>query len=130
MYQTNAAAYREMEVRSASPGQLLVMVYDHLLVSLRRARIAMESRNVEVRMTTLGKCRAALEELLGSLDFEKGGQISKDLSALYTFLLVELVELGHRPDVAKLDRLTAIVADLRDGFVQAAATASVATAGR
>ena len=124
MYQSSAAAYKEMEVRSASPGQLVVIVYDHLLVSLRRARIAMEAGNIELRSTTLAKCRAAVEELLGGLDFAQGGGIAKNLGSLYAFLLTELVDLGMRPDPKRLDRLTGIVAELRDAFAQAAAQAS------
>ena len=34
-----AARYREAEVLSASPAQLVVIVYEHLLINLRRARV-------------------------------------------------------------------------------------------
>ena len=34
-----AVAYREREVLTAAPGRLVVIVFDHLLVNLRRARI-------------------------------------------------------------------------------------------
>lgn len=56
-YSSNAEQYREMAVISASPAQLLTMLYDHLLVNLRRARMAVESDNVELRCEYLGKCQ-------------------------------------------------------------------------
>lgn len=115
-YASQAAVYREMDVMSASPGQLVVMLYDHLLVSMRRARVAMEARNVEQRVKLLDKSRSILSELLVTLDHEKGGDVAKNLSALYTFLLSEMVDVGIRSDVRRLERLTAIVADLRDAF--------------
>lgn len=115
-YASQAAVYREMDVMSASPGQLVVMLYDHLLVSMRRARIAMEARNVEQRMKLLDKSRTILSELLVTLDHEKGGDVAKNLSGLYTFLLSELVDVGIRSDARRLERLTGIVADLRDAF--------------
>lgn len=115
-YASQAAVYREMDVMSASPGQLVVMLYDHLLVSMRRAKIAMEARNVEQRVKLLDKSRTILSELLVTLDYEKGGDVAKNLSGLYTFLLSELVDVGIRSDARRLERLTGIVAELRDAF--------------
>ena len=63
-YASAAVAYREREVLSAAPGRLVVMVFDHLLVNLRRARIAMEANNVQVRVEAIAKAREAAMELL------------------------------------------------------------------
>jgi flagellar protein FliS len=125
-YAAQASRYREMEVLGASRGQLVVLLYDHLLVSLRRARLAADSGNVELRTASLDKCRAVVSELLVTLDFERGGELARNLSALYTFLLSELVDVGVARDASRLDRLTeGVVAELRDAFVQVAATAPV-----
>lgn len=115
-YATHAAQYQEVAVRSASPGQLVVMLYDHLLVSLRRTRLAIEHPDVERRGAALDRARTALSELLVTLDHERGGEVAQQLSGVYTFLLGELVDAGVRPDLARLDRVLAIVADLRDAF--------------
>lgn len=123
-----AARYQEMEVMAATPGQLVVVVYDHLLVSLRRARIAMERGDVEGRVTQLDKVRAAIGELLATLDFDRGGDIARQLSALYAFFLSELTDLGTRADVERLDRISAMVQELRDAFAQIAGTAHSAPA--
>ncbi len=122
-YTSQAAAYREMEVLSATPGQLAVIVYDHLLVSLRRARIALDGGSFELRSATLEKCRAIITELLVTLDHERGGTLAQELSSLYTFFLSELVDVGMNPDAGRLDRITGMVSELRDAFVQAAAVA-------
>ena len=122
-YATHAAQYQEVAVRSASPGQLVVMVYDHLLLHLRRARLAVEQGNVELRAASLDKARAALAELLATLDHERGGEIARQLSGVYTFLLAELVDLGLRPSPARLDRVTAMATDLREAFATIAHTA-------
>ncbi|MCU0619579.1 MAG: flagellar export chaperone FliS [Gemmatimonadaceae bacterium] len=116
----NGAQYREMQVRTASPARLVVLLYEHLEVTMRRARLAIDNGQVELRVTNLGKARAILAELLGTLDFEKGGTIATDLSALYSFLLAELVDVGMTRDVARLDRLTGIVRTLGEGFAGAA----------
>jgi flagellar protein FliS len=117
-YATHAAQYQEVAVRSASPAQLVVLVYDHLLLQLRRARVAIEQDNVELRGASLEKARAALSELLVTLDHDRGGEISRQLSGVYAFLLAELVDIGLHPSTARLERVTAMLAELRDAFAQ------------
>jgi len=118
-YTSQAAAYRELEVLSASPAQLVVILYDHLLVNLRKTRFALDLTAAERRAELLGKCRDVVTELLVTLDHEKGGSIAKELSGLYTFLLRAFLDLGTKPDATQLERVTAIVQDLRDAFAQA-----------
>lgn len=120
-YATHAAQYQEVAVRSATPAQLVVMVYDHLLLNLRRARLAAEQGNVELRLASLDRARAALGELLAGLDLERGGELAAQLNGLYAFFLGELVDVGPRTPVARLDRVIAMVAELRASFATVAA---------
>jgi flagellar protein FliS len=117
-YTKQAARYRETEVLTATPGQLVVLLYDHLLTSLRRARAAMEAGNVELQGECLEKSRNVLTELLVTLDRERGGEVAANLGALYSFLLGELVQVGIRADMRRLDRVTNMIAELRDAFAQ------------
>jgi flagellar protein FliS len=115
-YSNAAVAYREREVLTASPAQLVVIVYDHLLVNLRRARMAHDARNNEVRVESIAKAREAISELLVTLDVERGGEMAQGLRSLYAFVLSELVDAGMRHDAARLDRITKMVSELRDAF--------------
>lgn len=117
-YAAPASTYQEVAVRSASPGQLVVMVYDHLLLNLRRARMGMERQDVELRLVAFDRARQALGELLSTLDHERGGEVAGQLNALYTFMFGELTELGTRADIARLDRVIAMVTELRDTFAE------------
>lgn len=125
-YATHAAQYQEVAVRSAAPGQLVVMVYDHLLLHLRRARLAVEQGNVELRVASFDRARAALGELLSTLDHERGGEMAQQLSGVYAFLLGELTDLGRHPTVARLDRVTRMAEELRDAFATIAGTPALA----
>jgi flagellar protein FliS len=128
-YGKQATRYRETEVLTATPGQLVVLLYDHLLVSLRRARVAMEAGEADVKSDNLEKGRNVLTELLVTLDREKGGEVAANLGALYSFLLGELVQVGVRSDVARLDRVTHMIGELRDAFAQVS-TSSAALAAQ
>ena len=59
---------------------------------------------------------------------EAGGDVAKSLSGLYTFFFGEMVDLALKPDVARLDRVTAMIGELRDAFAQAAAAPAEAFA--
>jgi flagellar protein FliS len=114
-YAHAATAYREREVMTASPARLVVIVYDHVLANLNRARIAREAGKLDVQIESIAKARDGVTELLVTLDSERGGAIATQLQSLYTFILSELVD-GSRVDPRKLERITQIVHDLRDAF--------------
>ena len=118
-YGKQAARYRETEVLTATPGQLVVLLFDHLLVALHRAKTAMENAEFEQQGAHLEKSRNILTELLVTLDRERGGEIATNLSALYSFLLGELVQVGIRADHARLDRVTHMIEELRGAFAEA-----------
>ncbi len=109
-----------MQVLSASPARLTVLLFEHLEVVLRRSQTAIRSNQIELRVENLGKARAIISELLGTLDIERGGAIALDLSMLYGFLLAELVDVGIRRDVVRLGRLIGIVNTLSSAFSLAA----------
>ena len=115
-YANAAVTYREREVLTASPGKLVVIIFDHLLVNIRRAKIALETGKVEMRVEALGKARAAVMELLMSTDVERGGAIAQNLRSLYVFVFNELMSIRQPTDAARLDRISGIALTLRDAF--------------
>ncbi|WP_310572150.1 flagellar export chaperone FliS [Gemmatimonas sp.] len=127
-YASQSSSYREMEIQSASPERLVVIVFEQLVVNLERARIAMDRKDVELRVTSLRRARGLVGELLATLDFEKGGPLANQLADLYQFMLYELVDIGQRGDVATLRKLVNIATSLRDGFTAAAAAGNVGVA--
>jgi flagellar secretion chaperone FliS len=119
-YATQVASYREMEILSASPERLVVLLFDHLVVHLHRVRIAIDSNDVALRTASLFKARGIVSELLSTLDFEKGGRIASDLASLYRFLLGEMAEVGLHRDARRVEKLMKISEELRAGFTGAA----------
>ena len=117
-YANQAARYRNAELESASPGQLVVMLFDKILLTLRRARLAIESRSIEDRVELLLKANEMITELRVSLDFEQGGAIAQNLDALYAFSLRQLFEASRTGDAAKIDGVVRVMDELRDAFAQ------------
>ena len=92
------------------------MVYDHVLANLARAAVAHHNNLVEARVEAVAKARDGISELLATLDLEKGGEIAAQLSALYSFMLAELVDAGLKFDEKKTGRLVGMIRELRDAF--------------
>ncbi|HEX3868004.1 MAG TPA: flagellar export chaperone FliS [Gemmatimonadaceae bacterium] len=116
-----ASSYREREILTASPAKLVVIVFDHMLANLRRARIAIDAKKIEARIEAAGKARGAVLELWSSTDVERGGQLAWNLRSLYVFMFTEIAAIVHAPDAERVDRLTAIAVTLREGFATIAA---------
>ncbi len=117
-----------MQVLSASPARLTVLLFEHLEVVMRRAQTAIRNEQIEQRVEHLGQAREIISELLGTLDIEQGGEIAIDLSMLYGFLLAELVDVGIRRDGVRLGRLIGIVHTLSTAFAAAEKQLDDATA--
>ena len=116
MSYSQANVYREREVLTASPEKLVVMTFDHVLVNLRRARLAIESKNIELRVESMGRAREGVMELLVSVDAERGGEMATNLRALYAYALREFTAIGRSRDVKQLDAVTNIIGNLREAF--------------
>ena len=126
MSYSQANVYREREVLTASPEKLIVITFDHILVNLRRGRLAIEAGDIELRAKSLGKAREGVMELLMSVDLERGGEVANNLCALYSFVVREVLEVGRTRDLAKLDAVVAVVNNLREAFAAIAADPKLA----
>ena len=94
------------------------MLFDKILLTLRRARLAVEARNIEDRVELILKANEMITELRVSLDFEQGGAIAQNLDALYAFSLRQLFEASRTGDAAKIDGVVRVMDELRDAFAQ------------
>ena len=126
MSYSQANVYREREVLTASPEKLVVITFDHILVNLRRARLAIEAGSIERRVQSLSKAREGVMELLTSVDVERGGAVANNLLALYSFAVREMLEIGRTKDVAKLDGVVTVISNLREAFATIAADPKLA----
>jgi len=114
-------AYRESAVMTASPTQLVVMLYDGAGRFLRQAvALQQEGRALDANRP-LDRARAIVEELLATLDIERGGDVATRLQAIYVFVLGELTDQRFKPDPEALAKIVTLLAELRESWAQIAA---------
>ncbi len=97
------------------------MLFDRIVLTVRRARTALDARDIEQRTEQILKASEMIGELRLSLDHEQGGEIATQLDALYAFALRELFDANRHQDGAKLDVVLRICAELREAFAGAQA---------
>jgi len=115
------ARYMGDTVATASPQQLLVMLYDRLAVDLERAETALGEGDRVAASQQLTHAQDILFELQSSLrvDLWDGGP---RLAALYSWLITELVQANVKGDRNRVAACRQIVEPLRDAWRQAAAS--------
>jgi flagellar protein FliS len=96
---SSLASYLEQKTLSASPLELVAMVYAKAISDVREARRQLAARNIELRSKAISKACDAIGELEGSLDMKAGGDLSLRLSGLYRYCLVRLLDANlHQTD--------------------------------
>jgi flagellar protein FliS len=106
---------------TASPGQLVVMLYDGLVRDLAQAEQGMIDGEFHVSNERLIHAQQIVLELFASLERDawEGGP---GLAKIYLFLTTELVNANVTRDVNKVRACRALVEPLRDAWVDALAT--------
>lgn len=121
-YGTSAGSdrYREMEILAMSPARRVVLLYTHLQVVLRKARLHLDRGEIEARVDRLAQAQEIVYELLASLDREAGGELAARLAEIYAWLFGELGRINQKPDVAALEQVLKVVTELAEAWEGAA----------
>jgi flagellar protein FliS len=112
-------AYRQSAVLSASPGELVVMLYDAARRFLRQASVAMGEGQIERAHNALRRAELIIGHLDGTLDDEQG-QISERLHAIYQFSLAHLNRGRMAQDKRMLDEVGNMLGELREAWAEIA----------
>jgi flagellar secretion chaperone FliS len=95
--------YQTVQVTTTDKGRLLLMMYEGAIKFLKQSKLGLEAGDVAKFCKYLSKAQAIIAELMNTLDFEKGGQIAKDLERLYDFILFYLTEANLYKDLKRID---------------------------
>jgi flagellar protein FliS len=116
-------AYQKQSILTASPGQLVLLMYDGSLRFMAQARAAFllppdDFRRIQQINTALLRAQAVLAELRSNLDHSAGGELSATLDRLYDYYLRRLQEANLRKDEAPIIEVESLVRSLRDGWAE------------
>lgn len=103
----------ESAINGADPHELISMLFKGALMAIADAKGEMARNETVAKGKSISKAIAIIGEgLNASLDQRVGGELSKDLSSLYGFMVNRLVAANLNNDVAILDEVTRLLAEL------------------
>ena len=118
-----ARTYRANAVLTASPGQLVLMLYDGALKSMALARDAFSQsadspRRIENINQHLQKAQAIISELQSGLNMEVGGDFALTMHRLYDYHNRCLFQANLQKKVDQVVVVEGLVRELRDAWAQ------------
>ena len=125
-YSNAISTYKETKVKTASQGQLIIMLYDGAIKHLDKGLELLSSNregkvnpgNIEMISNSILKAEEIITELIVSLDFEQGGDIATNLFALYTWFNKELVEANIQHDVPRIMAVRSHLSELKNAWTE------------
>ncbi|PTQ70079.1 flagellar export chaperone FliS [Pseudomonas sp. GV071] len=106
----------EAKAASASPYELVLMLFDGLLDELARARGHIEGKRYQQKGRSLEKCLNILNGLNGALDYEQGGELVQGLARLYDYCIYKVSDVSVSLSLADLDEVVRLLGTLREGW--------------
>ena len=111
--------YQENSVLSAEPTRLTLLLYQGSVKFIKSALMSLESKNFEETHVAILRAHGIISELMATLDFERGGEIAKNLERLYDYALRELIEADIKKDASHLELALRVVEPLADAWEEA-----------
>jgi flagellar protein FliS len=114
---TNAQeVYRQQKILTASPMELILMLYDGIRKDLLQAQIAIEKKNMQMAHDKLINAQDIVIELINSLDFKYS--ISNELLSIYEFLQKLLQDINVKKDASLIPEAMELVGTLKEAWIQ------------
>ena len=112
--------YLQDSINTATPGKLLVMLYDRLVLDLVQGEEGLRTGDREQANERITHAQEIILELRATLDLEAWAGAA-GLAGLYVFLLTELIQANIKRDADKVATCRGLVEPLRDAWREAAA---------
>ena len=112
-------AYKKTSVNTASKEQVLLMLYQAAIKNCKKAIEAIDQKKIAAKGEYIGKLQDIIIELNNSLDFEVGGDIAKELSSLYDYILFSSSQANIKIDKEPLEGCLNVLNTLYAGWSEA-----------
>ena len=114
--------YQDMKVQTASPAQIMIMLYDGAIRFSLQAKKKIEDQDFEGKGVFISKTQAIIDELMNSLDFNIAPDLCTNLQQLYIYINERLTHANIKMDAEAMNEVIELLNILRDGWKQALAS--------
>lgn len=115
--------YKQASVQTASPGKLILMLFDGALRFLEASKIGFREpaenfRRNEIIYNNITKSVNIFLELQSSINLEKGGDLAKTLYSLYDYMIRQLHKANLEKDIELVIEVERLLLPLREAWSQ------------
>ena len=115
-YDAKLAQYKKTNVTTATGVELVVLCYEQAIKSLSEAKVYYEQKEYIQKGKALQNALDIIGELKVALDFERGGEIAKNLDAIYAYIMKTLLEAGIKRQLDSFDHSIQILRELKEAW--------------
>ena len=116
------ASYGDVKVTTGVTGadniQLIQMLFDGLIESLATAKGHIERGSISEKSKSLARAGRIVVGLQGALDFDKGGDIARNLNDLYSYVTRRLFHVNAHNDLEALQEVHNLMNEIRSAWLQ------------
>ena len=117
----------ESAVMSASPHQLVVLLFDGALSAMKKATILMEQGDIPGKGQALSKALNIINNgLRAGLNHEAGGEIAGNLDDLYEYMTRRLLQANLNNDLAAIEEVERLLTNIADAWKEIGPNANAA----
>ncbi len=102
---------------TASPEELVMMLYNGIIRFVNEAKQAIDDKNIERAHNSITRAQDIVLELMSTLDMQY--DISKNLYSIYDYISRRLIEANLKKDKVALDEVESLISDLKDTWGKA-----------
>src|SRR5688500_13762950 len=111
-------SYRQVSLKTATPGQIVLMLFEGAIRSLERAEVGFElddpAEANETIHNNIHRTQEILHELNMALDVTNGGNLAETLRGLYEYIDRRLIERNVKKSAEGVEEARRHVGVLRD----------------
>lgn len=116
-----AQAYRNNSIKTASPAELTLMLYDGAVKFENIALAAIEEKNIEKAHENIRKAENIIKELRGTLDHKY--PVWEDFDRVYAYIYQQLVQANIHKEKEPLEEALNRTREMRDTWKEVIKTA-------
>jgi flagellar secretion chaperone FliS len=103
-------------VATADSVQLIQMLFDGLMESLKSAEGQIRRGAIEEKSKSLSRASKIVLGLQGALDFNAGGEIARNLDELYGYVTRRLLHVNLHNDLEALAEVTSLISEIQSAW--------------
>lgn len=111
--------YQKNQVETASPEQILIMLYNAAINFLNKAKLNLDNNEEELFHHHMVCCKNIIAEFMNTLDVDAGGHWAEVLYSLYKYLRKLVITSDIAKNVEGIDEVLNHLTRLRDTWAQA-----------